>query len=85
MSGDGAGGTGEESGEIVVGPGEIPAMAAEESAEGGEDAPQGGAECRAPWALESVGGGAALQVSPVGLGKCRGGAARKGRAAGGGC
>ena len=41
LSGDGAGGTGEESGEIVVGPGEIPAMAAEESAEGGEDAPPG--------------------------------------------
>ena len=85
MSGDGAGGTGEESGEIVVGPGEIPAMAAEESAEGGEDAPQGGAECRAPRALESVGGGDAFQMSPIWLGKCRGGAARKGRDAGGGC
>ena len=41
MSGDGAGGTGEESGEIVIGPGEVPAMTAEESAEGGEDAPPG--------------------------------------------
>ena len=42
-------------------------------------------KCRVRWTLESVGGGAALQVSPVGLGKCRGGAARKGRSAGGGC
>ncbi|HBJ95109.1 MAG TPA: hypothetical protein DDZ11_01035 [Lentisphaeria bacterium] len=41
-------------------------------------------KCRALRALESVGGGAALQVSPVGLGKCRGGAARKGRFRAGG-
>ena len=41
LSGDGAGGTGEEGGEIVISPGEIPAVSAEESAEGGEDAPPG--------------------------------------------